>query len=222
MHNSSTIDLSSDHPVTSRFAELVERIQRGHPAGLEELYGLAKNFTFFLMRQLGTEDLQDKVHDVFVTTAQAITAGKLRDPERLLPFVTTVTRFYTYGQIERRTQSRKQQGTLEQVHVPDARVNLEQTAYRKQKAMIVRDILRAMGPRDRELLRRFYLLEQSKEQICEEMKLTPTQFRLLKSKAKSKFAQLGAVKLRRRDEGPAAPVEMPLRQRELRMPKSAA
>src|SRR2546421_9408706 len=85
----------------SRSVELVEKIQQRHPAGFEELYGLVKNFTFFLMRQLGTEELQDKVHDVFVTVTQAILSGKLRDPERLIPFLTTVTRFYTYNQIER-------------------------------------------------------------------------------------------------------------------------
>jgi RNA polymerase sigma-70 factor, ECF subfamily len=183
-------------PSTSRLADLVDRIRRGHPTGLEELYGMAKNFSFFLLRQLGHDDLQDKVHDVFVTTAQAIVAGKLRDPERLVPFVTTVTRFYTYGQIDRRTRWRKMEGSLEHVNVPDARINLEQTAYRKQKAQIVWEILGVLKPRDSELLRRFYLQEQSKEEICREMKLTPTQFRLLKSRAKSRFTALGLVRVR--------------------------
>lgn len=198
MNNSSTL-----HPVQQnggetaqgRHAGMVERIRRGHPEGLEELYGLANNFTFFLMRQLGRDDVQDKVHDVFVTTAQAITGGKLRDPERVIPFVTTVTRFYTYSQIERRTRRRKVEGTLEHVNVPDARVNLEQSAYQKQQIEITRQILSDMNARDREVLLRFYLKEQSKEQICREMRLTATQFRLLKSKAKSIFTRLGLLRL---------------------------
>jgi DNA-directed RNA polymerase specialized sigma24 family protein len=183
-------------PQGSRLADLVDRIRRGHPTGFEELYGMAKNFSFFLLRQLGHDDLQDKVHDVFVTTAQAIVAGKLRDPERLVPFVTTVTRFYTYGQIDRRTRWRKLEGSLEHVNVPDARINLEQTAYCKQKAQIVWEILGVLKPRDSELLRRFYLQEQTKEEICREMKLTPTQFRLLKSRAKSRFTALGLTRVR--------------------------
>jgi len=184
-----------------RFAELVEKVRLG--SGLEDLYGVAKGFTFFLMRQLGKDDLQDKVHDVFVATAQAIRRGKLRDPERLIPFVTKVTRFYTYSQIERRTQNRRVEGSLEHANVPDSRVNLELTAYRKQKIRIVRDILHSMSDRDCDVLRRFYLQEQSKEQICEEMQLTKTQFRLLKSRAKSKFAKLGASKLRSRSSNAA-------------------
>src|SRR5271156_894216 len=123
------------------YAELVDRIQRGHPSGLEQLYGIARNFTLFLVRQLGNEDVQDKVHDVFVTTAQAISSGKLRDPERLVPFVTTVTRFYTYGQIERRSRRRKMEGSSEDLNVPDTRVDLERSTYHRQRQQIVSDIL---------------------------------------------------------------------------------
>jgi DNA-directed RNA polymerase specialized sigma24 family protein len=53
------------------------------------------------------------------------------------------------------------------------------------------DILRDCSRRDREILTRFYLLEQSQEQICEEMGLNDTQFRLLKSRAKQRFSDEG-------------------------------
>jgi DNA-directed RNA polymerase specialized sigma24 family protein len=172
-------------------------IRRGHPAGLEQLYTMARNFTFFIMRQLGTDDLQDKVHDIFVTAATAISAGKLRDSERLTPFMTTLTRFYTYGQIDRRVVRRKYAAPLEHANVPDRRINLEHSIYRQQKMRIVREILGSMSNRDRDVLERFYVLEQSKEEICREMNLTPTQFRLLKSKAKNTFAKLGQRKLKR-------------------------
>ena len=177
--------------------DVVEMIQHGHPKGLEELYAMARNFTFFIMRQLGSDDLQDKVHDIFVTAASAISAGKLRDSERLTPFLTTLTRFYTYGQIDRRVVRRKYVAPLEHANIPDRRINLEHTIYRQQKMRIVREILHSMPKRDRDVLERFYVHEQTKEQICSEMNLTPTQFRLLKSKAKSTFAKLGQRRLKR-------------------------
>ncbi|MGA2596689.1 MAG: sigma-70 family RNA polymerase sigma factor [Bryobacteraceae bacterium] len=176
--------------------DIVEMIRGGHPAGLEQLYAMARNFTFFIMRQLGSDDLQDKVHDIFVTAATAISAGKLRDSERLTPFLTTLTRFYTYGQIDRRVVRRKYVTPLEHANIPDRRTNLENSVYKKQKMLIVRDILNAMPKRDRDVLERFYVLEQTKEQICQEMNLTPTQFRLLKSKAKSTFAKMGQRRLK--------------------------
>jgi RNA polymerase sigma factor (sigma-70 family) len=188
MHtSSSTFDAT---PASCR--ELVSRIEKRNPAALEELYGMVKNFTYFLMRQLGPDDLLDSVHDVYITVAEAITAGKLRDPERLRAFLTTVTRFYTYSQIERRVQGRNRFTGLDgmAVDVPDG-TNLEKGLYHRQRATLVREILNGMPTVDREILRRFYLEEQSKEQICEEMNLTPTQFRNMKSQAKLALTEIG-------------------------------
>ena len=53
----------------------------------------------------------------------------------------------------------------------------------------------ALSERDRDILIRFYLKEQPQEQICKEMALTETQFRLLKSRAKAKFGEIGRKKL---------------------------
>lgn len=190
---STTFDSS---PASCR--ELVSRIAKRNPAALEELYGMVKNFTYFLMRQLGPDDLQDSVHDVYITVAAAIAAGKLRDPERLRPFLTTVTRFYTYSQIERRVQGRNRFTGLDgmAVDVADA-TNLENGLYNRQRVTFVRGILRQMPAVDREILRRFYLEEQSKEQICREMRLTPTQFRNMKSQAKLALTEIGLRRLRK-------------------------
>ena len=56
-----------------------------------------------------------------------------------------------------------------------------------------------MTGRDRDILTRFYLYEQSQETISREMKLTSTQFRLLKSRAKTRFAELGKKKLEKKN-----------------------
>jgi DNA-directed RNA polymerase specialized sigma24 family protein len=75
--------------------------------------------------------------------------------------------------------------------------NLEDGLYNRQRVTFVRDILRQMPALDREILRRFYLQEQSKEQICREMRLTPTQFRNMKSQAKLALTEIGMRRLRK-------------------------
>jgi RNA polymerase sigma-70 factor (ECF subfamily) len=55
-----------------------------------------------------------------------------------------------------------------------------------------------LSDRDREILTRFYLDEQTQEKICEDMSLTETQFRLLKSRAKARFGELGKRKLQQK------------------------
>ena len=59
-------------------------------------------------------------------------------------------------------------------------------------------VLRGISARDREILTRFYLYEQTQEQICAEMNLSETQFRLLKSRAKARFGELGKRSLGRK------------------------
>ena len=45
--------------------------------------------------------------------------------------------------------------------------------------------------RDRGVLIRFYLREQTADEICHDLDLTETQFRLIKSRAKARYGELG-------------------------------
>ena len=56
-------------------------------------------------------------------------------------------------------------------------------------------ILRSSPPRDREILVRFYLREQTPAEICRDLDLTENQFRLIKSRAKARFVELGRARL---------------------------
>ena len=180
--------------------ELVGRIQRGENSGLEDLYRLfARGIRFYLCRQLGPQELDDKVHDAFLIVVQAIKRGDLREPERLMGFVRTVVRRQVAGYIDTVVHSRRDELHLDVgVRVADGRSNPEQTAEFRQKVEFMASILRSLSERDREILTRFYLDEQPQEQICEEMNLTETQFRLLKSRAKTRFGEMGKRKLQKK------------------------
>lgn len=180
--------------------ELVERIRSGDPSGMERLYAIfSRGVRFYLCRQLGPEELDDRVHDTFLIVVQAIQRGELRDPDRLMGFVRTVVRRQVAAHIDRRVQARKGQTELHAgLAISDGRSDPEQELMERQRVEIMEKVLRSVSRRDREILTRFYLLEQSQEQICREMKLTETQFRLLKSRAKARFGELGKRRLQRR------------------------
>src|ERR1051326_3281755 len=70
---------------------VVDQIRSGEAAGAETLYQhLATGARFFLRRRLGTDDVDDRVHDIFLIVVQAIQRGALREPERLVGFVRTI------------------------------------------------------------------------------------------------------------------------------------
>jgi RNA polymerase sigma-70 factor, ECF subfamily len=181
----------------ARWADLVARIQAGDPSGMEELYRVfSRGVRFYLCRQLGPQEIDDKVHDAFLIVIQAIQRGDLREPQRLMGFVRTVVRRQVAAYIDSAVQNRREHADLDSgSRVLDETVSPEESVMREQRAEIMREILHSVSPRDREILTRFYIREQTQEEICEEMSLSETQFRLLKSRAKARFGELGRRKL---------------------------
>lgn len=193
--------LHREVPTTSPvdWADLVQRIRCGCPDAMAELYRLfSRGVRYYLCRQLGSQDLDDKVHDTFVIVVQAIQRGELREADRLMGFVRTVVRRQVAAYIERAVQSRKERVDLEEGFlVSDQRSGPEEALADSQMEQIAEQVLRSISDRDREILTRFYLLEQSQNEICLEMGLSDTQFRLLKSRAKARFGALGKKKMLR-------------------------
>jgi RNA polymerase sigma-70 factor, ECF subfamily len=184
---------------TPNWQELVERIRRGDAGGMEELYArFSGGIRFYLCRQLGAQELEDKIHDTFVIVVQAIRRGELREPDRLMGFVRTIVRRQVAAFIESAVQARRDRADLDSsLCVYDGRKNPEEDAIARQHVEIMMSVLRSVSERDREILTRFYLLNQTQQQICSEMGLNDTQFRLLKSRAKARFGELGRRSLRR-------------------------
>ena len=167
---------------------------------MAELYALfSKGIRFYLCRQLGPQELDDKVHDAFLIVVQAIRRGDLREPERLMGFVRTVVRRQVAAYIDRTVHHRREMTDLDSgLPVADQRMSPEENAISRQKNELMREVLDDISSRDREILTRFYLHEQTQPQICADMNLTETQFRLLKSRAKARFGEMGRKKLARK------------------------
>ncbi len=195
-------DDQEEHPreAPANWAELVQRIQRNEPSGMEDLYHVfARGIRFYLCRQLGPQELDDRVHDTFLIVVQAIRRGDLREPERLMGFVRTVVRRQVAAHIDSLVHSRREEVEINvNTRLPDRTWNPEQSLASQENVTLMRRVLASLSLRDREILVRFYLREQTQEQICQEMELTETQFRLLKSRAKARFGELGKKKLQQK------------------------
>jgi RNA polymerase sigma-70 factor (ECF subfamily) len=177
--------------------DLVARIHRGENGGMEELYRFfGSGMRLYMRRFLRPQELDDKIHDSFLIVVSAIRKGMVREPERLMGFVRTVARRQVAEHVHKLRECRREQLDLnEGVLVADARRNPEQNAAFQQRVQLMVRVLRELLVRDREILSRFYLDQQAQDEICGEMALSETQFRLLKSRAKSRFGALGKRKL---------------------------
>jgi RNA polymerase sigma-70 factor, ECF subfamily len=155
--------------------ELVERVRRSDETAIVELHGvIAKGIRFFLSRELGEENLEERVDLTFRVVVQTLQRSQAGGSDQLMGQVLDIIRAQVAAHIGKAQD-------------PDA--NPEQAAAFRRQLESMRGILRALSRRDREILKRFYLDEQTEEQICNQMELAPSQFRLLKSRAAARFVE---------------------------------
>jgi RNA polymerase sigma factor (sigma-70 family) len=114
-------------------------------------------------------------------------------------YVRTVVRRQVAGYIGAAVESRRNLVDPDHgVVLRDRRPDPERKAIEDQNLELAMRVLNTLPRRDREVLVRFYLQEQSPGQICRDMGLTQTQFRLTKSRAKARFTELGQARFARR------------------------
>jgi RNA polymerase sigma-70 factor, ECF subfamily len=188
---------------------IVERIRSGDPSGIEDLYGIfSKGIRYQLYRQLGPQDLDDKLHDIFVIITQSIQRGDLREPERLMGYLRTVTQRQIAAQIDSNVRCRRDRSIDLDVPLSDRQPTPEAEIIDRENKEVALRVLRGINSHAREVLIRFYLKEEPAERICQEMGLSETQFRLIKSRAKARFIELGKRRLERR-KGPCSTNAIP-------------
>ena len=184
----------------SRWTRVVERIKVYDPAATEELYEyFSRGVRFYLCRQMGLREIDDKVHDIFLIILEAIHTGELRDPSRLTGYIRTVVRRQAAAYVGQIIQDRREYADFDPtVGVIDEAQNPEETAIWRERAKLMRRMLETIPARDREILTRFYVQNETQEQICDDLGLSISQFRLLKSRAKAKFGELSRRRLVKR------------------------
>jgi RNA polymerase sigma-70 factor (ECF subfamily) len=169
------------------WVDLVERIRVGETDGMQELYQLfAKGLRYHLSRQVGSEELEDKIHDTFVVVVQAIRKGEFQEPSRLMGLVRTIVR----RQVGASDDDVIGAG-VSALHFASPGSDTEEAAFYSERRDLIQRVLDELPERDRELLSRFYLKEEDQETICRVMGLSEAQFRILTSRAKARFGALG-------------------------------
>ena len=178
--------------LSTDWAAIVQRIQCGDSSGAEYLCQLLSvQCRGRLSWGVDAQGIEDGLHDIVVTVLEAIHGGTLREPARLMGFAKTLTQRRVSRHIRRRIAVRKRFVPLGQADFPaPLERSPEALILAAEQAETLRRTLQCLRRRDRELLIRYYYSEQNPLHICQEMQLTPTQFRLFKSRALARCAEV--------------------------------
>jgi RNA polymerase sigma-70 factor (ECF subfamily) len=180
------------------WTNLVERIRGEDAAASEELYATILPILKSCCKiKLVPDESEDRMQETYLIVLKAIQNGELREPERLMGFIRVIGHRQYCAYIRRRTTFRSSELDIEAFESSCRfRFDPDYDVLGQERRAFAQGVLAQLAPREREILERFYIREESTEWICKEMNLTETQFRLLKSRAKAKGTIAGKRSLR--------------------------
>lgn len=174
-------------------AALVARIHAGERAAENELAARFRSGLVLLLRRWTRDGAlaEDLTHEALLVVIERLRREPLADPSRLGAFVRGIAHnLMLAGQ--RRDARRRTVAVGDQIDdFIDAGADPLDVAARAQEAALVRRVIAELPvARDRELLFRFYIADESKARICVELQLDAVHFNRVLHRARERLRAL--------------------------------
>lgn len=172
---------------------LVARIADGD---VEAESALVRRFSRPMMAMLThrTGDVQraEDVHqDTFVIVLERLRTRSIDDPSRIAAFIHKTAINVLIGEYRKEERRQTYPDTdLIQRHTDTSDDQLRQLIQRESGDAVRQAVLEITNTRDRELLYRFYLLQQEKPTVCKVLDMTSEHFDRVISRARKRFREL--------------------------------
>ncbi|HYN19591.1 MAG TPA: RNA polymerase sigma factor [Thermoanaerobaculia bacterium] len=181
-------------PGSDASAELVRRILSGDPAAETELVHRFSRALTFLLRRLTRDDAaaDDLYQETFRLVIEKVRGGELREPERLPGFVSSMARNLFLSSARRRGKRQKMHDEPEAAETaPDPAPGQLAKLLVKERAATVRQVLAELrNDRDREILSRYYIADEDKDDICRDLDLSDLHFNRVLFRARQRYKKL--------------------------------
>jgi RNA polymerase sigma-70 factor (ECF subfamily) len=145
-----------------------------------------------LARRIGdAERARDLLQETFCIAIEKLRETELEQPERLAGYLRGIAVRVALNAGRRRKREPVGLDSSDIAAIPDDERRPFQHVAREETQSAVRKILQSMPvERDRELLMRFYVYDQDKQQICRELGLSSLHFNRVLFRAKNRFRTL--------------------------------
>ncbi len=178
--------------------DLAARIHAGSHEAEDELFQRYRRGVSVIINNYlrNATDIEELVHETFIIAVKKIRRGEIREPEKLSGFVCGIAKKLAHVRFRK-----SQRETLTDIDemgraVDPERGPLEQLLL-KEQAEIVRQVIGELRmDRDRQIITRFYLIDEDKESICASLGLTSAHFNRVIFRALARFKELYEERLR--------------------------
>lgn len=179
-------------------AALVRRIQAGDPAAESELVArFSRGLLLMLRRLVQNPALADDLHqETLALVLGKIRRGEVREPERLAGFIRSTARnlFIADRRKEARYQALEDGEEEGRSPVPALAdrgpAPLDRVLAEEEARQVQRLLSELRFDRDRQLLLRFYLSGDGKEEICADLEIEPERFNKVLFHARERLREL--------------------------------
>ncbi len=179
-------------------SELVQRIEDGDAGAEGELVARFQRGCALMLRRLAQDGAlaEDLCQETLCLVIEKIRRREVREPERLAGFIrgTAHNLFIANRRHERRYESagdRDLESAGAAAHHERAEAAQLRQVLREEEAREVRRLLGELRhDRDRELLIRFYLGDESKEEVCRRLGVDPQHFHQVLHRARERLREL--------------------------------
>jgi RNA polymerase sigma factor (sigma-70 family) len=140
------------------------------------------------LRRLTSDECraEDLTHDTLILVLQKLRRDSIREPEKLTSYLLSTARFVFYGWLRRMDNQVELKATM------DDRSDLDQSISdslinEHEQQQLALALKRLKVDRDREIITRRYLVEQTKFEICEAMQLSRVHYDRVISRARHRL-----------------------------------
>jgi RNA polymerase sigma-70 factor, ECF subfamily len=179
-------------------AGLVRRIQGGDPAAEGELVARFSRGLLLMLRRLARDPaLADDLHqETFALVLGKIRQGEVREPERLAGFIRSTARNLFIADRRKAARYHPLDGGGEEDEGPRPELAdrgpapLDRVLAGEEARQVRRLLDELRFDRDRQLLLRFYVSDDSKEEICADLGVEPERFHQVLFRARERLREL--------------------------------
>lgn len=173
--------------------QLVLRIQAGERNAEAELVTRYGNGVAIIIRRIAKDPsvTDDLCQETFRLVIEKVRRGEVREPERFSGYICSLARNLAidHARSVRTTQTLEESESNPALFDPAP--DPLKTLLEKEKAKAIRQVLTELtASRDREILHRFYIAEEDKEQICANLGLSSIHFNRVLYRARERFKEL--------------------------------
>ncbi len=172
--------------------DLVHRIESGDLFAESELVErYAHGIRLILMKRTGSAQLaHDLCQDTFVVTLKKLRAGQLKNPCSLAAFIRQTAVNISIDHFRKEKRYISQNDGIISLHHTHRDHKARKIDSQAARAMLEEALDRLAVPRDREILRRFYLADEDKSEICRDLHLSSAHFDRVLYRAKKRMREL--------------------------------